>query len=167
MKIACRIRPSLMLAVGFILAAGGSARVLTAATQNAPIQYPHLDEGRKLIMAAQDELSHGATDFGGHRVAAMNQLKQALDEIQAAKDYYVAHHSRKPPQPVPSLPEAPPGPNKYPHLGAARTSLVQAYNALSHGELDFGDHRVKAMDHVKQAVMEIDQAKIYYQTHEK
>lgn len=148
---------SLALAVGFACA---------VAAQNATAQLPHLVQGQKLIVAAQNQLSQGATDFGGHRVNAMNQLKQALDEIQAARAYYAAHPAKKPPEPVPPLPEAPPGAIKHPHLDAARNSLVQAYDELNRGDTDFGGHRVKAMEHVKQAVGEIDQARIYAQTHE-
>jgi len=155
-----------MLVVGLALVTGGSVRAFLLAARNPAASHPALDQGQKLIVEAQNQLSQGATDFGGHRVNAINHLKQALEEIQAARSYYAAHPKPEPPQPVPALQETPPGSVKYPHLDSARSLLVKAYDELNRGNTDFGGHRVKAMGHVKDAIGEIDQARAYAQSHQ-
>jgi hypothetical protein len=166
MKIACNGRLRLILAVGLAVAISGSVRAFILAAQNPNASHPALDQGQKLVEAAQNELAHGATDFGGHRANAMSHAKEALEEIQAARAYYAAHPKPEPPQPVSPLAEEPTGAAKFPHLDAARNSLVRAYDVLNKGNTEFGGHRVKAMEHVKQAIGEIDQAKAYALAHQ-
>jgi hypothetical protein len=161
MKSTCNARLRLILAVGLAMAIGGSVRTFILAAQS----HPDLDQGQKLIQQAQTSLSHGATDFGGHRENALNHVKQALEEIQAARAYADAHPTQEPPQPVAPLAEAPSSGGRFPAMDAARNSLVNAYDVLNKGNTNFGGHRVAAMGHVKEAVGEIDQAKSYALAH--
>jgi hypothetical protein len=163
MKSAFNGRLRLIVVVGLAVAIGGSVRTFLLAAQS----HPDLDQGEKLIRQAQTSLSHGATDFGGHRESALNHVKQALEEIQAARAFANAHPTQEPPQPVAPLAQAPSSGGRFPVMDAARNSLVSAYDILNKGNTNFGGHRVAAMGHVKEAIGEIDQAKAYALAHKK
>lgn len=49
-------------------------------------------------------------------------------------------------------------PERHPHLRAAMRDLRQAANQLGHADHDFGGHRVKALELVKQAEGELREA---------
>jgi hypothetical protein len=50
---------------------------------------------------------------------------------------------------------------KHPEIQAAIRHLQQAKNNLEHANHDFGGHRVKAIEHVNQALEELNQALNY------
>jgi hypothetical protein len=54
-----------------------------------------VDSARKALQNAQSELEHAGGQWGGHRVAAMNHIKQALGELNEAEKWARAHHDMK------------------------------------------------------------------------
>ncbi len=50
-----------------------------------------LQRGRQALNNAQRELAGAGDQWGGHRVAAMEHVKQALQEIQKAETYARQH----------------------------------------------------------------------------
>jgi hypothetical protein len=101
MKIVKRISTVLALlafAVALSYPAATSAEpgptvVKATVTSPAPVPPPHpeIDDAVRLLNQAQNRLNHAAHDFGGHRVAAMDHISKALDELHKAIDY-ANHH---------------------------------------------------------------------------
>ena len=58
-----------------------------------------------------------------------------------------------------------PDPERHPHLRAALRDLRQAGNQLEHADHDFGGHRVKALELVKQAEGELREALEWAKAH--
>jgi hypothetical protein len=56
-------------------------------------------------------------------------------------------------------------PERHPHLRAAMRDLRQAANQLDHADHDFGGHRVKARELVKQAEGELREALEWAKAH--
>lgn len=50
-------------------------------------RHPEIRQAIRLLTEAQDHLSHGAHDFGGHRVKAMKHVSEALEDLHAALAY--------------------------------------------------------------------------------
>ena len=61
----------------------------------ARAEHPMVD-ARNQAQQAHDTLKNNATvDKGGHRVAAMKLLKQAIDEINAGIEFDKTHETKK------------------------------------------------------------------------
>lgn len=71
----------------------GPAVVKAAVASPAPVppRHPEIDDAMRLLNQAQDRLNHAAHDFGGHRVAAMEHVSKALEELHKAIEY-ANHH---------------------------------------------------------------------------
>lgn len=49
--------------------------------------HPYLRAARRKLEGAKQDLQKGATDFGGHRVAAIKSIDEALEHIRQAENY--------------------------------------------------------------------------------
>lgn len=58
--------------------------------------------------------------------------------------------------PVPTAPAAAPMPAKHPHIGEAIESMRAAKHHLESAEHDFEGHRLKAIEHLDQAIREAE-----------
>ena len=100
MKIVTRISTILALfafvvALSFPLATsaepGPAPAKATITSPVPPPPHPEIDDAMRLLSQAQDHLNHAATDFGGHRLKAIDHISKALDELRAAKEW-ANHH---------------------------------------------------------------------------
>jgi hypothetical protein len=54
-----------------------------------------VNEARNALKQANDELSHAGGDWGGHRVKAMEHIKEAMAELNEAEKWAREHHDMK------------------------------------------------------------------------
>ncbi len=54
-----------------------------------------VDSARQSLKTAYTELQHAGGDWGGHRIAAMNHIDQAIKELGEAEKYAREHHEMK------------------------------------------------------------------------
>jgi hypothetical protein len=54
-----------------------------------------VDAARRALQNAHNELEHAGGQWGGHRVAAMKHIQQALAELNEAENWARAHHDMK------------------------------------------------------------------------
>ncbi len=50
-------------------------------------RHPEINRAERALRNAKTDLEHAAHDFGGHRVAAIQFIDQALHELQEAKQF--------------------------------------------------------------------------------
>ncbi|HWZ28222.1 MAG TPA: hypothetical protein VNX15_06665 [Gemmatimonadales bacterium] len=53
---------------------------------------PHMEAAMTALVSAKAHLKEAADDKGGHRVAAMKAVDQAIEHVQAGIDYAKANH---------------------------------------------------------------------------
>jgi hypothetical protein len=64
-------------------------------------QKSHMDVPAEMISAqralqtARNELNNAGRDWGGHRVAAIKHIDEALEEVKAAEQFAREHHEMK------------------------------------------------------------------------
>ncbi len=75
------MRAILISATAFILGACAARHV----------RQPHMHHALELLRAAHGELETATADKGGHRVAAMQLITQAIDEVRAGIDFDNTH----------------------------------------------------------------------------
>jgi hypothetical protein len=86
-RIAMRIAASLLLALIILLPARS---VFPEPPQrDVPAE---VDSARQKLRSARNDLEHAGGDWGGHRVNAMNQIDQALKELNEAERWAREHH---------------------------------------------------------------------------
>jgi len=94
-------------AVGAVLSAAGiasgaSSPVAAASASPGPLASPYwrrgehgslhnLEHANRAVERIIDSLQHDQTDYGGHRVAAIQDLQQARSQIAAAIEYDKSH----------------------------------------------------------------------------
>jgi hypothetical protein len=54
-------------------------------------RHPHVRAAMHALMNAERQLAQAAHDYGGHRVKAMELIKQAQEELRAGLEYDRAH----------------------------------------------------------------------------
>lgn len=54
-----------------------------------------VDSARQALKTAYTELQHAGGDWGGHRIAAMNHIDEAIKELGEAEKYAREHHEMK------------------------------------------------------------------------
>jgi uncharacterized protein YgbK (DUF1537 family) len=89
--------PILSLTTGLLLGASTTALTQTPPTQ-APTQrpagvarHPHIVAAGRALQHAARQLEEAAHDYGGHRVRALELVKQAEGELREAVAYANAH----------------------------------------------------------------------------
>jgi hypothetical protein len=122
------------------------------------------------IQTAIARLEQDRKDYGGHRVAAINDLQNARGFINSAMAYDKAHGDRSSPMPnapitapngLPAgLPTMVPAPQGASHqsLVDARRHIETSIDALNRDAHDYGGYRVKAIDALQAARSQLLQA---------
>lgn len=100
------MRRFLGLTVGGILAVSLWAPVVLAqqAPPSPPPQaaprggerHPQIRAAMRALMNAERHLQEAAHDYGGHRVKAMEIIKQAQEELRAGLEWHRAHEQQRP-----------------------------------------------------------------------
>ena len=54
-----------------------------------------VEAARRALQNANNELQHAGGQWGGHRVAAMHHIEQALGELNQAEKWAREHHDMK------------------------------------------------------------------------
>ncbi len=89
------------VAAGFVLIPG-TVQARPAAGLLRPVylqpdsaeRHPHMRAALRQLRAARKQLSESAHDYGGHRVAALGQVDQAINEIEQAFAYDAQHEPK-------------------------------------------------------------------------
>ena len=118
------------------------------------------------INTAISSLQNDRNDYGGHRVAAINDLQAASEDIASALAFDKSHPGKTRVQNI--APVAPVIPNtamgqisqrqSNASLQRARTNIEQSIDALSRDAHDFGGFRIKAIDELQAARTQLEQA---------
>lgn len=125
--------------------------------------FPHMDPALSLLKQAQSELQKGASEFGGHREAALQHVDAAVADVQTAIDTFLKEHpspgvrNAVPLEPVPAKPGDP-----FPHMDNALRLLQKAETHLNAAWHQYKGKREAALNHVKAAVAEIQKGEQYY-----
>lgn len=161
-------RQQLEAAIDFIRNPGVRNGGTGEGTSNANLRF--VDEH---INTAISNLQADRKDYGGHRVAAINDLQTASSDIQSALAFDKAHPGQVGVQNnavVAPTAVSPDGIVENSSMGqvsqnqsnqslvTARTNIEQAIDALSRDAHDYGGFRVKAIDALQAARTELDQA---------
>jgi hypothetical protein len=156
-------RRSLVGALGvatFVLSAAA-----VAGAQPAPPSYRQQSLANVARFAEHTQkmignLQRDARDYGGHRVAAINALQNAANELNAAAQFAEAHGYQMPVQQPPRNPN----PYRRPKV-SSDTDMQKAQMATGHmierlqsDSRDFGGHRAAAIDALRQANAELTAA---------
>jgi uncharacterized protein YgbK (DUF1537 family) len=86
--------PVLALTTGLLLGASTTALTQTTAPQQRPAtggRHPHIVAAGRALQHAARQLEEAAHDYGGHRVRALELVKQAEGELREAVAYANAH----------------------------------------------------------------------------
>jgi hypothetical protein len=62
-------------------------------SQAPPKEYPHIEAAMEALKKAASELESGGHNFGGHRVKALELVKQAQGQLREAIAWAKAHPS--------------------------------------------------------------------------
>ena len=185
-----------------LTAAAGLAAVLavTGAAMAAPVQGPlpqqpahrgqyasnrNLQIASNHVERAIDSLQQDQEDYGGHRVAAINDLSQAREDLASALEYWRSHNGRTGTgavpvsgRPIPASGTLPVGnPVGVPvatndqnnefernqrqsnrNLEAVSRHVERAIDALERDSTDYGGFKEKAVDRLQAARAELDAA---------
>ncbi|HLI11115.1 MAG TPA: hypothetical protein VKY65_05905 [Alphaproteobacteria bacterium] len=69
------------------IAAAFASLVGFAAGTFAAEKHPEINRAERALHNAKTALQHAASDFGGHKAAALQDIDQALNELQQAKQF--------------------------------------------------------------------------------
>jgi len=118
------------------------------------------------INTAISSLQNDRNDYGGHRIAAINDLQAASEDIASALAFDKSHPGETRVRNI--APVAPVIPNtamgqisqrqSNASLQRARTNIEQSIDALSRDAHDFGGFRIKAIDELQAARTQLEQA---------
>jgi hypothetical protein len=165
--------------VKLILAGAASVIALWAgagASAAAPMDSPKMPSDQNLrytrayVERAYDMLSHDQSDYGGHRVAAMNDIAQARTDLTAA-----LHYDRNPEDaviPKAALPQdteladwerGQKASDK--NIDFVRKYVERAIDMLQHDAHDYGGYRAKAVAALEAARSQLAAAIAYRDAH--
>jgi len=80
------------------VALGTSALPIPAFAENVKqekAQHPHISKAIQELQEAVKELEQAPHDFGGHRAAAVDASKNAIQQLQQALQYRAAQDTKK------------------------------------------------------------------------
>ena len=115
-------------------------------------RQPSMEQALSSLKDAEDFLKRATSDKGGHRVKALEFVKQAMKETQQGIEYDRTHKNEN-------------------NAGSQRTmrqalsSLQEVQKLLRSATPDKGGHRVKAIQLVEQAIQETQRGIEYDRTH--
>lgn len=141
-----RSTKSTLLSAALLLACVAAASALTP-------DQPRMQAARSDLQAARAQLRNATNDKGGHRNRALEHVDAALSEVAAGIRFDRRHDEEGTPLP------------DQPRMQAALDKLQSARSNLEAATDDKGGHRVKALDHVNQAIEEVKRGIEYDRTH--
>jgi hypothetical protein len=112
---------------------------------------PYMQAARANLQTARSELQRAASDKGGHRVAAIAIVNNAIAEVNAGIAFDRRHNHASSLTPEVWFAGAP----DQPHMQNALNALENAKDNLNRASADKGGHRVKALDYVRDAIDEV------------
>jgi Purple acid Phosphatase, N-terminal domain len=126
------------------------------------VDHPMIREAQQALQQARNELSQAAPQFAGHREKALEHVNLAMQELNQALQFaaqqgtpnrYNAANDQGYVQPMASS-----GVNNsnYPRMTDAQRALEQARNALQQASNQFGGHKQNAIQHIDDALQEIN-----------
>jgi hypothetical protein len=126
------------------------------------VDHPMIREAQQDLQQARNALSQAAPQFAGHREKALEHVNAALQEINQALQYaaqqgqgttnpYNTANNQGYVQPMSSVNNS-----NYPNMAEAQRALDAARNALQQASNQFGGHKQNALQHVDQALQEIN-----------
>lgn len=68
-----------------------AAAFLLGACAARHVRQPHMHQAIELLRGARLELENATADKGGHRVAALQLVQQAIDEVRAGIQFDDTH----------------------------------------------------------------------------
>ncbi len=77
-----------------LLTLGSTVNMFSAAPPQRDVPA-EIEAARRALQGARNDLAHAGSEWGGHRVSAMNHIDQALKEINEAEKFARAHHEMK------------------------------------------------------------------------
>ena len=86
--------PALALTAGLVLGASTTALTQTTPPTQRPAggaRHPHIVGAERALRHAERQLEEAAHHYGGHRVKALELVKQAEGELREAVAYAQAH----------------------------------------------------------------------------
>jgi hypothetical protein len=84
--------PLLLLVLALGAALGVAASGAAQRRQAHPEPQPHMREAMTALRSAERHLTQATGDKGGHRVRAINLVRQAESEVQAGINWDNTHH---------------------------------------------------------------------------
>lgn len=144
------LRATLVLVVSL-----GAALTLTTGALVARAATPaHLDNAYQKLRRAHYVLAHGCRHLGGHRMAAMNHVHLAIGEIEAA----VRASGGSLPAVSQSTSIKMAHGQVHPYLHDALRQCREAKAELAVAKDNKGHHRLRAMQQVDAAIVQLQQA---------
>jgi hypothetical protein len=137
-----------------------------AASQPEPATAVAADNGQPKMQAAIAALQHAkaaaesaSPNKGGHREQAIGLIQQAIEATSAGMQYASAHPTEvgevEGPAPTEPVDEVVPGAERQPHMAQAMVDLREARRQLREAKHDKGGNRVKALEFVQQAMVQL------------
>ncbi len=141
---------------------------IQVAQQNRKPTQPNMIQALSSLQEAQKSLEKATADKGGHRIKALDLVKQASKETQLGVEFDRTNPSNRGRSENVSQRRTGPAPqnNEYqPNMQHALSSLTDAQRFLQSATTDKGGHRLKALELVKQAMKESQLGIEYDRTH--
>lgn len=113
---------------------------------------PNMQQAMSSLMEAQSYLLYATPDKGGHRMKALDLVKQAIKETQQGIEYDRTHKNEN-------------NASSQRTMRQALSSLQEVQKLLRSATPDKGGHRVKAIQLVEQAIQETQRGIEYDRTH--
>ncbi len=148
-----------------VLATAGAAVADTNSSSDQNLRYT-----RAYVERAYDALSHDQSDYGGHRVAAMNDINDARNDLTAALRYdknpddaALPKDVRPQDADVADFVRGQGASNR--NVDNVKTVVERAIDMLQHDAADYGGYRVKAIAALQAAHEQLADAIAYRDAH--
>jgi hypothetical protein len=132
----------------------GAAFVALAFAPRADARdYPHMVSAPGEMKEARRELREAASDFGGHKVKAIESLDFAIEQMDAALRAVGVD-----PVYVPPSRDVYKSYKNFPYVRHALAELRKARRSMKEAATDFRGHKVRAIEAVDAAITQLDKA---------
>jgi hypothetical protein len=133
--------------------AGVVVLALALASEARAERYPRMVAALGEMKAARTELREAATDFGGHKVRAIEALDVAIVQMdQALRAVGIV------PAYVPPSADVYKAYKNHPYIRHALAELRKARHTMKQAATDFGGHKVRAIEAVDVAIAQLEKA---------
>jgi hypothetical protein len=116
-------------------------------------EYPHMVAALGEMKEARRELKEAATDFGGHKVKAIESLDFAIEQMDKA-----LRAAGVDPVYVPPTKDVYKKYKNFPYVHHALAELRQARRSMKEAATTFGGHKEKAIEAVDGAISQLEKA---------